>query len=122
MKRAQVTPSRPAAAAAAATTVAASTARPGTKTAGHKLRASVERVAAGAGPRGVRVVDGEALLLDRVDEVDRGPAEIGGAHLVRDHLHGAELAHYVAVDLALVEVQLVAQAGAAARLHGDAQP
>jgi len=37
-------------------------------------------------------------------------------------LNAAELAHHVAVDLALVEVQLVAQAGAATRLHGDAQP
>jgi len=33
---------------------------------------SVERVAAGAGPRRIGVVDGEALLLDRVDEVDGG--------------------------------------------------
>src|SRR6187455_2825734 len=30
----------------------------------------VERVSAGAGAGGGRVVDGEALLLDRVDEVD----------------------------------------------------
>ena len=45
-------------------------------------RASVERVAAGAGAGGVGVVDGEALLLDGVDEVDRGALDVGGAHPV----------------------------------------
>src|SRR2546423_1602608 len=34
-------------------------------------RESVEGVAAGAGARGVRVVDGEALCVDPVGEVDR---------------------------------------------------
>ena len=38
---------------------------------------SVERVATGAGAAGVGVVDGEALLLDGVDEVDRGAATYG---------------------------------------------
>src|SRR5215470_3379800 len=85
-------------------------------------KGSVEGVAAGAGPGGVRVVDREALLLDRVHEVDGGAAEVRGAHLVRDHRHPAELAHDVPVGLALVEVQLVAQARAAPGLHGDPQP
>src|SRR6476660_4287665 len=83
---------------------------------------SVEGVAAGAGPGGVRVVDREALLLDRVHEVDGGAAEVRGAHLVRDHRYPAELAHDVPVGLALVEVQLVAQARAAPGLHGNPQP
>src|SRR5699024_11188598 len=43
---------------------------------------SVERVAAGAGTAGVRVVDGEALLLDRVGEVDGRTTEVGNAHPV----------------------------------------
>ncbi len=43
---------------------------------------SVERVAAGAGAGGVRVVDGEALLLDGVDEVDGGALDVGRAHPV----------------------------------------
>src|SRR5260221_13614562 len=135
MGRAQGTPSRPAATATADTSMAAFTEQLGTKKP-DKNRAwpcpgaderrrpepSVERVAAGAGPGGVRVVDSEALLLDRVHEVDRGPAQVRRAHPVRDDLDAAELAHHVAVDLALVEVELVAQTGAAARLHGDAQP
>src|SRR5690242_10796498 len=83
---------------------------------------SVEGVAAGAGPGGVRVVDREALLLDRVHKIDGGAAEVRGAHLVRNHCHPAELAHDVAVGLALVEVQLVAQARAAPGLHGNPQP
>src|SRR6516162_1147856 len=82
---------------------------------------SVERVAAGAGPRRVRVVDGETLLLDRVDEVDGRAHQVRGAHLVRHDLHAAELADDVAVDLALIEVELVAKPGAAARLDRDAQ-
>src|SRR5262245_39400051 len=86
------------------------------------MRQSVERVAAGAGTRGVRVVDREALLLDGVDEVDGGPGQVGGAHLVRDDLDTAELAHEIAVDLALVEVQLIAQARAATWLHGNTEP
>src|SRR3984885_3940385 len=84
--------------------------------------ASVEGVAAGARTRGVRVVDGETLLLDRVDEVDRRAHQVRGAHLVRHDLHAAEVGHDVAVDLALVEVELVAKPRAAARLDRDAQP
>src|SRR6516225_260455 len=80
---------------------------------------SVERVAAGAGPRRVRVVDGEALLLDRVDEVDGGAGQVRGAHLVGDHVHAAELGLDVTIDLALVEVKLIAQSRAPTRLHGD---
>src|SRR4051812_43792828 len=84
--------------------------------------ASVEAVAAGAGARGVRVVDREALLLDGVDEVDDRAAEVWAAHPVDDDLDAAELVGLVAVEEALVEEQLVPQARAAARLDGDAQP
>src|SRR5487761_1105847 len=91
---------------------------------GQKVRRyrSVEGVSAGARTPGVRVVDREALLLDRVDEVDGRAGQVRGAHLVGDDLDAAELADDVAVDRALVEVQLVLQAGAAARLHRDTQP
>ncbi|EGJ78010.1 hypothetical protein STTU_5221 [Streptomyces sp. Tu6071] len=82
---------------------------------------SVEGVAAGAGAGRVRVVDREALLLDRVHEVDRGAAEVRGAHAVGDDLDAAELLDDVAVERALVEEELVAQAGAAAGLDGHAQ-
>src|SRR5919205_4469324 len=83
---------------------------------------SVEAVAAGAGAGGVRVVDREALLLDRVDEVDDRAAEVGAAHPVDDDLDAAVLVGLVAVEEALVEEELVAQAGATTRLDGDAQP
>src|SRR5947209_13418873 len=82
---------------------------------------SVERVAAGAGTRRVRVVDREALLLDRVDEVDGRAHEVRGAHLVGHGLDAAEVGDDVAVDGALVEVELVAKPGAAARLDRDTQ-
>src|SRR5437763_3190472 len=74
---------------------------------------SVERVAAGARTRRVGVVDGEALLLDRVNEVDRGTGEVRGTHLVGDNMHTLVGGPHVAVDVPLVEVQLVAEAGAA---------
>jgi hypothetical protein len=82
----------------------------------------VERVAAGAGPGRVGIVDRETLLLDRVDEVDGGAGEVRGAHLVGDHVHALEHGVDVAVDLALVEVELVTQARAATRLNSDAKP
>src|SRR5690606_19841109 len=82
---------------------------------------SVERVATGARAGGVGVVDGEALLLDGVDEVDGGAHEVGSAHPVGDHAHAAEVGHHVAVHRAVIEEELVAQPGATARLHGNAQ-
>src|SRR3954466_2520087 len=81
----------------------------------------VERGAAGAGAAGVRVVDREALLLDRVDEVDDGAVEVRRAHPVDPDLEAVELPEQVAVERAVVEEQLVAQAGAATGLHRDAQ-
>src|SRR5690606_7745488 len=76
---------------------------------------------AGAGRARVGVVDREALLLDRVREVDGGALEVGDAHLVEDDLDTVEVADRVAVEQTLVEVQLVDQAGAAARLHRETQ-
>src|SRR3954469_19248162 len=83
---------------------------------------SVERVAARAGAARVRVVDREALLLDGVDEVDGRATEVRAAHAVDDDLDAAVLVGLVAIEEALVEEELVAQTGAAAGLHGDAQP
>src|SRR6478609_5603907 len=82
---------------------------------------SAEGVAAGAGAARVGVVDREALLLDRVGEVDRRALEVGDAHLVDHDLDAVVVAQRVAVEHALVEVELVDQAGAAAGLHRDAQ-
>ena len=66
--------------------------------AGPVSQRSVERVAAGAGPGGVRVVDREALLLDGVDEVDRGALHVGGAHPVDGQRDAAEVGVQVAVQ------------------------
>src|SRR3954454_1978272 len=77
----------------------------------------VEAVAAGAAAGRVRVVDREALLLDRVDEVDDGAREVGPAHPVDDDLDAGEVVELVALERALVEEQLVAQARATAGLH-----
>src|SRR5689334_3027325 len=63
---------------------------------------SVEGVAARAGALRVGVVDGEALGVDAVREVDGGAAQVGRAHPVDDDLDGPlgrrELAHLVAVE------------------------
>src|SRR5215475_13143017 len=82
----------------------------------------VERVAAGAGTRRVRVVDREALRVDAVGEVDRGTGQVRRGHPVDDHLDATEVVDDVAIERPLVEEKLVAQAGAAARLNSDAQP
>src|ERR1700759_2586384 len=79
-------------------------------------------VAAGAGAGRVRVVDREALLLDGVHEVDRGAHEVRRGHLIGHHADAAELLDDVAVERALVEVELIAQARTTARLHGHPQP
>src|SRR5437764_620757 len=83
---------------------------------------SVERVAAGAGTRSVRVVDGEALGVDPVGEVDGGAGEVRHAHPVDDDLEAVVAGAAVAVDLAVVEEELVAQARAAAGLYRHPQP
>src|ERR1700754_3974847 len=82
---------------------------------------SVERVPACARSRCVGVVDREALLLDGVDEVDRGALNVGCAHPVDGQVDATELGGQVAVKGAVVEEQVVAQPGASARLDGDPQ-
>ncbi len=81
----------------------------------------MERVSARARSRGVGVIDGEALLLDGVNEVDGGAAQVWGAHAVGDDTDATEVLDYVAVETAVIEEQLVAQARASTRLHCDAQ-
>src|SRR6478609_8417928 len=85
------------------------------------LYGSVERVSAGARTGRVGVVDREALLLDRVLEVDARTVEIRDAHLVDDDLDAVEVDGRVSVEHALVEVQLVDQSRASTGLDGDAQ-
>ncbi len=77
---------------------------------GLLARGSAERVAAGARSGGVGVVDREALLLDRVDEVDRGPTEVGDAHAVNNQAEAVVADGLVAVERAVVEEELVAEA------------
>lgn len=81
----------------------------------------VEGIPAGARALGIGVVDGEALLLDRVDEVDRRATEIRGAHAVGDHTYAAEVLQDVSIEIAVVEEELVAKARTAPGLHGDPQ-
>ena len=82
---------------------------------------SVEGVTAGAATARVRVVDREALLLDGVREVDRGAVQVGGAILSTTTSTPSKSRDQVAVERALVEVQLVDEAGAATRLDRDPQ-
>ena len=82
---------------------------------------SVEAVAAGARTGRVGVVDSEALLLDRVDEVDGCAHEVRRAHPVGNDIHTAEGLDDVAFEAAIVEEQLVTQTRATARLHSHAE-
>src|SRR5690606_34133565 len=78
---------------------------------------SVEGVTAGAGVLRARVVDREALLLDRVHEVDGGAHEVGHAVAVDGELDPVVVGDDVSVERALVEVELVAQSRAASGRH-----
>src|SRR5690606_3296301 len=88
---------------------------------GRTPSALVEGVAAGAGALRVRVVDGEALGVDAVGEVDARAHEVGNAHAV-DHDREAVVGlDHVAFAVVGVEVEAVAQAGASAGADLDAQ-
>ena len=71
----------------------------------------MEAVSARAATAGVGVVDREALLLDGVGEVDRGAGKVRRGHPVDDDRDPVEVPDQVTVEGALVEVQLVDQAG-----------
>src|SRR5205814_8386341 len=79
----------------------------------------VERVPAGAGSLGHRVVDGEPGGLQGVHEVDGGLGDVRRAHAVH-HQPDPELfvADVLVPDL-VVQVHRVAEARASAGLHGD---
>src|SRR5690606_15678891 len=70
---------------------------------------------------GVRIVDRESLLRDGVLEVDRGAVQVRDAHVVDDDFDAVEVDGLVALEEALIEVQLVDQARASAGLDGDAK-
>src|SRR5205823_3493708 len=81
----------------------------------------LEGVAAAAGRGRVRVVDREARRLDRVDPVDLGALQVGGAERVDDDLDAVELELVVAFLRAAVEAEAVLEAGAAAALDRHAE-
>src|SRR5699024_12325747 len=58
--------------------------------------------------------DGVALLVDGGGGVGGRTTEVGNAHPVVDDLAAVELADGMTVEVALIEVELVDQAGAAA--------
>src|SRR5262245_24242016 len=80
-----------------------------------------EGFAAAAGGLRVRVHHLEAALLERVDVVERGAHEVEGALLVDDDADRPRLDRRVAFALAVVEGELVAQAGAASADHLQAE-
>src|SRR5215203_6156647 len=75
-----------------------------------------EGVAAAAGCDGVRVLDLEPRLLDRVDEVDGGALQVRRAERVDHEADAVLVALEVALDGAAVEAEAVLEAGAAAAL------
>src|SRR5262249_42737589 len=70
----------------------------------------LEGVAAATGRDGVRVLDLEPGLLDRVQEVDGRAMEIGGAERVDDHGNALELELEIPFDGARVEPEPVLEA------------
>jgi hypothetical protein len=69
-----------------------------------------------------RKFDSETLLLDCVLEVNRRTFKVGNAHFVDDNFDTiTEPNSYVAIEHALVKIQLVDEPRAAAGLHSDTQ-
>src|SRR5947208_16943735 len=73
----------------------------------------LEAVTAPARAGGVRVVDLEARLLQRLDEVDRGTLEVLDARRVDHDADAAELRLAVAFSGAAVDTERMRQASAA---------
>src|SRR5699024_12012752 len=83
--------------------------------------ALVDGISTCAASAGLRVVDREPLLGDRVREVDRRPFEVGDRHLIHHEPHAFEITPDVAVQVAVVEVKLIDQPRAAAGLYPDSE-
>src|SRR4029079_801180 len=84
-------------------------------TAAAALAAGAERVAAAAGRRRVRALDGEDTAHEVLLVVDLGPLQVAQAHGVDDDLDAVLLEDLVLVG-GLVQHHAVAEAGAAAPL------
>src|SRR5437764_15465739 len=81
----------------------------------------LEAVTAPARAGGVRVVDLEARLLQRLDEVDRGALEVLDARRIDDDADAVKLRLAVAFGCAAVEAERVLEAAAPAAADRDAQ-
>jgi hypothetical protein len=78
-------------------------------------------VATGAGAAGIGVIDGETLLLNAVLEVNGGSIEVRDAHGVNHDLYPVKIDYSIVFFQGLIEEQLVDQARAASRLHGNSE-
>lgn len=86
---------------------------------GSKL---VKTVSTGTTALSVRVVDSETLLLDGVFEVDACTVKVRNAHLVDHNFYAVTKVNaHIAVENALIEVELVDEPRASARLNGQTQ-
>jgi hypothetical protein len=81
----------------------------------------VKRISASATSLGVGVVYRETLLLDGVLEVDGGAVKVRNAHFVDSNLYSPETYDRIALEYALVEIELVDQATATTWLNSDPQ-
>src|SRR5579862_3072497 len=81
----------------------------------------LEAVTAAAGPGGVRVVDLEPRLLDRLQIVDLRALQVRRAERVDDHAHAVRFGLEVALARAAIEAQRVFEAAAAAATNRNPQ-
>src|SRR3954471_5435456 len=89
--------------------------------AGIRLIFHLEGVAAAAARDGVRVVDLEAGLLDRLEIVDPRTRQVRGAEGIDDDTNALTLELVVALLGAAVEAEAVLESGAAAALDRHAE-
>jgi hypothetical protein len=69
----------------------------------------------------VGVIDRETLFLDRIFEVNFGPIEVRGTHLVNNQLDTVEFGDQVVGHESFIEKKLINQAGAPTGLDRHSQ-
>lgn len=73
------------------------------------IESLAERISTSARAACIWIVDREALLLDCVHEVDGCAVEVGSTHPVSHHTNTVEVFVDIAVKLAVIKEELVAQ-------------
>src|SRR6218665_5960 len=88
---------------------------------GERIGWLAKRIAARATTLRIGIVDRKTLLLDRVFKINGCPVKVRNTHLVDNNLNAIKVHNRIAIKLTLIEIELVDETGASARLPRDPQ-